>query len=112
MKYLSIIILLVIAFNLKAQTVDTSFNYCTAAKINDKILQVNYPNNDTCSYLGIIKTTDDYKGTCVTSYFFGNTKRNVKSGDYTLTSEQYAAWDGTVESMLRILANFLSVTFK
>jgi hypothetical protein len=112
MKYLSIIILMVIALNLKAQTIDTSFNYCTAAKINDKVLQVNYPNYDTCTYVGIIKTTDDYKGTCVTSYFFGNSKRNVKGGDYTLPATQYAAWDGTVESMLRILASYLSVTFK
>ena len=112
MKYLSIIFLLVIALNLKAQTIDTSFNYCTAAKINDKVLQVNYPSYDTCTYLGVLKTTDDYKGTCVTTYFLGNYRRNVRGGDYILTPIQYSAWDGTVEGMLRILATYLSVTFK
>ncbi len=112
MKYLLTFCLLVIAFSIKAQTIDTSFTYCTAAKINDKVLQVNYPNYDTCTYVGVFKTTDDYKGTCVITYFFGNPKRNVKGGEYILTSTQYTAWDGTVESTLRILATYLSVTFK
>jgi hypothetical protein len=91
------------------QTIDTSFHYCAASKIQPLTLQVNYPNIDTVTHLGVMKIERDYttKQTNVT-YYFGNNTRNVKGGNYIIQDVIVRE----VEEVLSILGVFLNITFK
>lgn len=91
------------------QTIDTSFKYCAATKIQPITLQVNYPDIDTVTHLGVIKIERDYttKQTNIT-YYFGNPSRNVKGGTYSINDVVARE----VEGILVLLGSFLNVTFK
>ncbi len=110
MKYTFIAVLFaLIAFKASSQTIDTSFHYCKAAKIENLVLQVNYPDYDTCTHLGVIKVEHDYT-TCKTNitYYLGNKSRNVKGGVYVIDD----ADDRSIGDILGILQYNLNVTFK
>ena len=108
MKRIFLVIALFIGLKSFGQTIDTSFHYCAAAKIQPITLQVNYPDIDTVTHLGVIKIERDYttKQTNIT-YYFGNTSRNVKGGNYVIND----VISRDIEDVLTILGNFLNITF-
>ena len=109
MKHLLIAILVMASFTAKSQSIDTSFHYCVAAKVDTVVLNVNYPSLDTCSHLGIVKKDFDYTTNQITiTYYWGNPLRNVKGGTYVINDTE----ERTTYDIFRLLANFLNITFK
>ena len=114
MKKILFAICIVCALNASSQTVDTAVSWCSAAPINQFIVQKNYPMKDTITHLGY-RNVNVYPGdSVVVSYTLIaiSTKRNVIEDFYTLTYSEYIGWNKTAESMLTIIARYLNVTFK
>lgn len=109
MKYLFILCLSLIGLKASSQTIDTSFHYCVAARVEPVVLQVNYPAFDTCTHLGIVKKNFDYvTNQTEITYYWGNPLRNVKGGTYIINDTD----ERTTYEILQLLADFLSLTFK
>ena len=113
-KIVLAIVLISFSINAKSQTIDTSIGWCVAAKINPFYVQKNYPAKDTITHLGFFNYVDDLKGNCVVNYTLiaSTTSRNVIQDSYKLTDGEYNSWNSSPEGLLRIIANYLSVTFK
>lgn len=97
-----------------SQKIDTSFKSCVAAKINNLIINRNFPvDADTATHLGIINATNNFKGKCDITYVLLNNKENVIISSYTLTNEEYNEWNnGNVVKLMQILSSYLKITFK
>lgn len=108
MKIALLVIGLFIGLVSFGQSIDTSFHYCTAAKIQPKVLEVNYPSIDTVTHLGVMKIERDLttRQTNVT-YYFGSTTRNVKGGNYVIND----VVTREIDEVLTILGTFLNINF-
>jgi len=118
MKKLLLGLLVLGSLSVMAQTIDTTITGCTAARINEVYFRQGFPEQkDTLSAIGITGSNQSYSSendTLVTvSYvLIANDGRRVKSNQYTLTSAQYTAWDGSALMLLQFVAAFLKLTFK
>jgi len=96
-----------------SQTIDTTVKNCTAAKINLVIYKHDIPSvSDTLTYLGVFNYTDDLKGNCVANWVLIAKDKNILFDSYKLNESEYSAWDGSAIGLLRVIGNYLQVTFK
>jgi len=108
MKQILLVIGLLFSGYSFGQTIDTSFHYCKAAQIQPIILQVNYPNYDTCNYVGVISANiDNTTNRTIITYYFGNTKRNVLGDTYIINDTNTR----TQLDYIAIIGAFLRATF-
>lgn len=98
-----------VGFAQASVSIDTSFKACKAVKIVPKVLQVNYPETDTCTHVGYFKGVISDNGKMVVECFFGNSRRNVMPRSYTLTDEEFAYWDKSPEQLILILCRYFNV---
>ena len=113
MKHLFTAILIMAAFSVKAQTIDTAIVNCTAAKINQYIIPEFPSANDTITHLGVFQCTQT-DTSCSVNYTFivYPPLRNVKPDWYQMTNAEFLAWDKTLKGCLPIIASHFSLTFK
>lgn len=97
---------------LKAQTVDTTITFATAARVQPIIVKQGFPQvADTITHVGFFNYVDDLKGNCVVNYTLIATNRNAVTSSYQLKKSEYDAWDSSNVGLLAIIGNYLNLIF-
>jgi len=113
MKRILIALCFMASLKASSQKIDTANHSITIAPINSIIYRHGFPVvTDTLTYLGYFYYQDDSRGNCTVPYALVANGVNKVLGSYKLTSEEYAAWNGSAEGLLRIIALVLNVSFK